>query len=248
MSWRRKRSITISVNCGPNWTVLSAQGQNTRQLCPSSPSTTRTEPPSMCRGAARRAVCAVMRRRRSRRRCSRASVRARTLLASRCCWGLSRRGVDFPELFAWFYARENDELREQKKRDRFDYRLNDLSAVRRAIESMLDGVYDPRVETDPLRFLGVRDTGQRAYGNSRASDQVERWSASGAGAGGRSRSANGAGQSRTWTTPLASEAIVLIDEVELHLHPSWQQRIPERPTADVSERPVHRFHPQVHRC
>ena len=25
--------------------------------------------------------------------------------------------------------------------------------------------------------------------------------------------------------PLASEAIVLIDEVELHLHPSWQQRI-----------------------
>ena len=25
--------------------------------------------------------------------------------------------------------------------------------------------------------------------------------------------------------PLRSEAIVLIDEVELHLHPSWQQRI-----------------------
>ena len=25
--------------------------------------------------------------------------------------------------------------------------------------------------------------------------------------------------------PLASEAIVLIDEVELHLHPSWQQRV-----------------------
>ena len=25
--------------------------------------------------------------------------------------------------------------------------------------------------------------------------------------------------------PLASEAIVLIDEIELHLHPSWQQRI-----------------------
>ena len=27
------------------------------------------------------------------------------------------------------------------------------------------------------------------------------------------------------TDPLASEAIVLIDEIELHLHPSWQQRI-----------------------
>ena len=25
--------------------------------------------------------------------------------------------------------------------------------------------------------------------------------------------------------PLASEAIVLIDEIELHLHPSWQQRV-----------------------
>ena len=30
---------------------------------------------------------------------------------------------------------------------------------------------------------------------------------------------------RTWDDPLESEAVVLIDEVELHLHPGWQQRI-----------------------
>ena len=60
--------------------------------------------------------------------------------------------IDFSDLFTWFYARENDELREQKKRDDFSYRLNDLSAVRMAIKSMLDGHLRPRVETDPLRF------------------------------------------------------------------------------------------------
>ena len=59
--------------------------------------------------------------------------------------------IDFSDLFTWFYARENDELREQKKRNDFSYCLNDLSAVRLAIESMLDGVSDARVETEPLR-------------------------------------------------------------------------------------------------
>ena len=131
--------------------------------------------------------------------------------------------VDFPELFAWFYARENDELREQKKRDRFDYRLNDLSTVRRAIESMLDGVYDPRVETDPLRF-SVSVTPVKGHTEILELDQLSD--------GQRAVLALAADLARRMAQgnphlddPLASEAIVLIDEVELHLHPSWQQRI-----------------------
>ena len=131
--------------------------------------------------------------------------------------------VGFSDLFTWFYARENDELREQKKRSDFSYRLNDLSAVRLAIESMLDGVSDVRVETEPLRFsvsvtrseettdtieLDQLSDGQRAV-LALAADLA--W-----------RMARG---NPHLEDPLASEAIVLIDEVELHLHPSWQQRI-----------------------
>ena len=131
--------------------------------------------------------------------------------------------TDFSDLFTWFYARENDELREQKKRSDFSHRLNDLSTVRRAIESMLDGVSDARIGTEPLRFSvsaapaeGKEETheldqlsdGQRAI-LALAGDLA--W-----------RMARGNPQLED---PLASEAIVLIDEVGLHLHPSWQQRI-----------------------
>ena len=131
--------------------------------------------------------------------------------------------TDFSDLFTWFYARENDELREQKKRSDFSHRLNDLSAVRRAIESMLDGVSDAHIETEPLRFSvsaapaeGTEETieldqlsdGQRAV-LALAADLA--W-----------RMARG---NPHLDDPLASEAIVLIDEVGLHLHPSWQQRI-----------------------
>ena len=44
--------------------------------------------------------------------------------------------------------------------------------------------------------------------------------------------------------PLASEAIVLIDEVELHLHPSWQQRILNDLRRTFPQHPVHRLYPQ----
>lgn len=131
--------------------------------------------------------------------------------------------TNFPEFFKWFYAKENDELREQKQRHDFDYRRKDLSAVRRAVSSMLDGVSDPCVDVEPLRFslsvapedgqpekleLDQLSGGQRAV-LTLAADLA--W-----------RMALG---NPDLPDPLRSEAIVLIDEVELHLHPSWQQRI-----------------------
>ena len=145
--------------------------------------------------------------------------------SSRCAAlnGALEAYTDFSELFTWFYARENDELREQKKRSDFSHRLNDLSAVRRAIESMLDGVSDARIGTEPLRFsvsatsaegkeeefeLDQLSDGQRAI-LALAADLA--W-----------RMARG---NPHLENPLASEAIVLIDEVGLHLHPSWQQRV-----------------------
>ena len=129
----------------------------------------------------------------------------------------------YGQLLQWFRAKEDEELREQRKRRDFDYRKRDLSAVRSAISSMLEGVSEPHIEVRPPRFLvsvkvekGLEETlsldqlsdGQRAV-LALAADLA--W-----------RMAQG---NPDLENPLASEAIVLIDEVELHLHPSWQQRI-----------------------
>ena len=131
--------------------------------------------------------------------------------------------IDFADLFTWFYAKENDELREQKKHGDFNYRRNDLSAVRTAIESMLDGVSNPRVEMEPLRFSvsAASTEGQlRTLELDQLSDGQRAVLALAADLAWRMAVGN-----PHLDDPLGSEAVVLIDEVELHLHPSWQQRI-----------------------
>ena len=130
--------------------------------------------------------------------------------------------ANFRELFQWFYFHENEELREQKERRDFDYQLPELRAVRTAICSALSDVSEPRIRLRPLRFEVSLKTADRA-------EQLDLGRLSG---GYRAvlalvmdlarRMAQGNPQ---YGNPLQSEAIVLIDEVDLHLHPSWQQRI-----------------------
>ncbi len=131
--------------------------------------------------------------------------------------------TDFRDFFRWFYARENEELREQKERLDFSHRLTDLKAVRRAIESMVPGASNPRIELRPLRFVvSVRpDDGKP---EQLSIDQLS--------GGYRIMLALAADLARRMVQgnphlddPLQSEAVVLIDEIELHLHPSWQQRV-----------------------
>lgn len=131
--------------------------------------------------------------------------------------------TDFGGLFTWFYFKEDAELRIQKERRDFNYQEKDLSAAREAITSMLPEVSDPRTELNPPRFVV-----------SRKSDQghVEKLSLDQLSGGYRIVLALAADLARRMAQgnphlqkPLESEAIVLIDEVELHLHPAWQQRI-----------------------
>ncbi len=133
--------------------------------------------------------------------------------------------TDFKDFFKWFYAKENEELRQQRERYDFSYRLPDLKAVRRAIESMVPEVSGPRIELGPLRFVvsvmsepGKRETETLSF------DQLS--------GGYRIMLALAADLARRMAQgnphladPLASEGIVLIDEIELHLHPAWQQRV-----------------------
>ncbi len=131
--------------------------------------------------------------------------------------------TNFREFFKWFYAKENEELREQKQRLDFNFPLKDLDAVRRAIMSMIPGVSDPRIELRPLRFVVSVESEQ---------DELEALSIDQLSGGYRIVLALAA--DLAWRMaqgnphledPLSSEAVVLIDEIELHLHPSWQQRI-----------------------
>ena len=62
--------------------------------------------------------------------------------------------TNFEEFLRWFYTRENEELRFQREFGTFSRRLNDLDAVRRAIESMIPGVSAPRVRGRTVRISG----------------------------------------------------------------------------------------------
>ena len=131
--------------------------------------------------------------------------------------------TSFRELFEWFYSKENEELREQRERRDHDYRLKELSVVRTAISSMIEGVSEPHVELRPLRFV----VSERLNGDTAAKRTLDQLS-------GGYQAVLALAADLAWRmaqgnphrpNPLESEAIGLIDEVELHLHPSWQQRI-----------------------
>ena len=131
--------------------------------------------------------------------------------------------LKYGQLLQWFRAKEDEELREQRKRRDLDYRKKDLSAVRSAISLMLDGVSEPHIEVRPPRFLvsiEVEKGRVETLSIEQLSDGQRAVLALAADLAWRMAQGN-----PHLENPLMSEAIVLIDEVELHLHPSWQQRI-----------------------
>ena len=130
--------------------------------------------------------------------------------------------TDFRALFDWFYDRENEEIRQQRELRSFDYKDPSLDAVRQAIEAMLPGISRPRA-ANPFRFVVSKTS------DSGETETLELEQLSG---GYRIVLALAADLARRMAQgnphlddPLQSEAIVLIDEVDLHLHPSWQQRV-----------------------
>ena len=131
--------------------------------------------------------------------------------------------TDFRSFFDWFYDRENDEVRRQRELRSFDYRAHELEAVRRAITAMVPGVSEPRMEIGPTRFIVSVES---------ESGEIETLALDRLSGGYRIMLALVADLARRMAQgnphlddPLQSEAIVLIDEVDLHLHPSWQQRV-----------------------
>ena len=131
--------------------------------------------------------------------------------------------TDFEGFLAWFYFKRYEELQERDDREDSDYQLKDVSVIRDAISSMLPEVSNPRIELNPLRFVVSQKSEE---------GRIEKLSLNQLSGGYRIVLALAADLARRMAQgnphlddPLQSEAIVLIDEIELHLHPAWQQRI-----------------------
>ena len=133
---------------------------------------------------------------------------------------------DLNWFFDWFYVEEGKELR--AKRDRGIEELPTVAAVRRAICEMLDAgdssYSNPRIVHDegPPRLTLTVDDG---YARSdRAFEQLsDGYQGVIAVAAEIARRLSGL-ETKT-DDPLHGEMVVLIDEVESHLHPQWQQRV-----------------------
>lgn len=136
----------------------------------------------------------------------------------------------FHALFQWIDAMEDRERRGMVKWEDNDFwvkagsdqSLPELNAVRLAIEKMMPGFTNPRVEIRPRRFVvdWKKSDSKQTYRIEQLSDGYRMTLAMVMDIARRMAQAN-----PDKKNILESEAIVLIDEVDLHLHPKWQQTI-----------------------
>ena len=118
---------------------------------------------------------------------------------------------------------EDDERRAKERLRDFDYKSSILDAVRRALSKIVPYYKNPRIETHPLRFIMDRTEPDGSSHELRIEQLSEGYKiiiAMVADLAARMAEAN-----PDMHDPLTSTGIVLIDEVDLHLHPRWQRDI-----------------------
>ncbi len=128
---------------------------------------------------------------------------------------LTQGGRSFRTFFTWFRDREDyeNELRTDGRRRRDPQ----LTAVRRAVASMLPGFENLRVKRQPVRMLVTK--GETDFRVDELSDGEKCLLAMVGDLARRLAIANPG-----LRNPLEGSAIALIDELELHLHPAWQRQ------------------------
>lgn len=122
----------------------------------------------------------------------------------------------FSDFFQWFKIREDLENEVRLEEDS-SYRDHQLKAVRDAIYSFSPGFSNLRVRRSPLRMI-VEKFGELVV--NQLSDGEKGLLAMVGDLARRLAIANPG-----LPDPLQGEGAVLIDEIELHLHPEWQRRI-----------------------
>ena len=124
----------------------------------------------------------------------------------------------FKSAFIWFYNQENEEHRLQKQHKSFEYTLHELDVVRQAITRMFSDITEPHITLNPLSLVVTH--GGECLNIAQLSDGYKTLLGLVIDLSSRMAMAN-----PHLNDPLAAESIVMIDELDLHLHPSWQQRV-----------------------
>lgn len=134
--------------------------------------------------------------------------------------------LDFDAFLEWFSEEEASELRMQRKNK--SYKSTELNAVRAAIGKVFETsdikIKDPRFEVNPKRFVVTNvlpDGEELELEFDQLSDGFRAMIALVADYARRMAIAN----QYSALNPLEGDGILLIDEIDAHLHPKWQYRV-----------------------
>lgn len=126
--------------------------------------------------------------------------------------------ADFSLFFEWFRGREDIENECFRTQDQTGYPDNQLQAVRYALEQFLPEYRDLRVRRQPLRMVVTKAGQELKINNLSAGERC--FLALIGDVARRLATAN-----PLMKNPLDGDGMILIDEIDLHLHPSWQRRV-----------------------
>lgn len=139
--------------------------------------------------------------------------------------------TNFKRFFMWFERKSTEEMAEQKKLRDFDHSSYVLDAVREALNQLFPHYIHPRVEYTPLRFVmdDVSDPDNVMERRiEQMSDGYRITVALVADIAARMAEANPSTECSGLESPLQAPGIVMIDEIDLHLHPILQRDILKR--------------------
>ena len=132
--------------------------------------------------------------------------------------------ANFTDLANWFFTRELQELREGKKRKDIDFEFSDLKQIRKAITTVIAPnarIYFSQTESTQLMVEWETETGEKIeLSLNQLSSGYRNMLALVMDFARRLALAN-----PQMENPLEAEAVLMIDELDLHLHPTWQQKI-----------------------
>lgn len=127
--------------------------------------------------------------------------------------------IDFRTFFEWYRNQEDYENECKIANGDLEYKDASLEAVRKAVMVMLDDCSNLRVVRKPRLEMKIDKNGI-ALNVSQLSDGEKCTMALFGDLARRLTIAN-----PNMENPLLGEGVVLIDEVELHMHPSWQRKV-----------------------
>ena len=134
--------------------------------------------------------------------------------------------IDFSSTMTWFIEKSIEEITKTKYAKKSAIHIAELDAVRFAVVKSLEGYNEPYVDgNQPNIFITHKDNPEIPLRFNQLSDSHRIMLAMIMDLSRRLIVANPNFKEKTGLEALDAPAIVLIDEIESHLHPSWQQTV-----------------------